>query len=486
MYGIEAIRSKFSYFMIGLLWINTALMGLLIFLLPASAVTGVFIIGLLSSAGATVLWALQKTSWLTRQVTSLVAIGHVMLLVIAFTGTPYQIDVHMYFFAALAIMAGWLDWRVVVSASVATTLHHLGVNALYASAVFPNGANLGRVLAHAVIVVVETGALAWMLETLRASMCKAEREQMASEAAKQEAERSNSQIAELTEKAETERRNTLLGISEKFEAKVASVLSQVAPAVAHLQQTAETMRHTTAGAGERSKNVVATSGKARSNIMTIADAAEAMRLSISTIREQASKSQNEAEMASQKAGEAAGTVAAMVAGAETISQVVDLIRSIAEQTNLLALNATIESARAGEAGKGFAVVAQEVKQLATQTAKATEEISAQIASIQQVSSSAQESMNSVVETIQASMEILVGLGHSIEDQLNATSSISQTVSDTVDDTRMLDGSVTGINDEINKTATQSETVINAASQVASHTEQLQNEMAEFVRIVRQA
>ena len=81
----------------------------------------------------------------------------------------------------------WLDWRVVVSASVATTLHHLGVNALYASAVFPNGANLGRVLAHAVIVVVETGALAWMLETLRASMCKAEREQMASEAAKLEA-----------------------------------------------------------------------------------------------------------------------------------------------------------------------------------------------------------------------------------------------------------------------------------------------------------
>ncbi|NRG17492.1 hypothetical protein HPQ64_07315 [Rhizobiales bacterium] len=486
MHGIEAIRARFAPFIIALLWLNTAIMAAAIFLFPNPNSTIVLVLSLALAIGGTALWAVQKSSWLTRQFTAVVAMGQVMLLVLDFAGTPYQIDVHMYFFATLAILAGWLDWRAILSASAVTIVQHLLLNTLYASAIFPEGANILRVLAHAAVVFLETGALVWMLETLRASMCKAEREQMAATDAKHAAEQSQERVESLTRQSDEDRRRAIAEISERFEAKVASVVSEVAPAVAELQKAAEAMRVKATGAGNGSRMVVETSNNTRSNVMTISESAESMRQAIATIREEANRSQTEAESASSKAGEAARTVSEMVASAETISQVVDLIRSIAEQTNLLALNATIESARAGEAGKGFAVVAQEVKQLATQTAKATEEISAQIASMQAVSSTAQESMNSVVDTIRNSMEILVGLGESIEGQLRATSEISDVVSVTVEDTRALDGSVGEIHKDISETAEQSESVISIATQLASHTTSLQDEVTDFVRIVREA
>lgn len=486
MLGIDAIRGRFAVIVVSMLWLNTIMMGVVAITHSSGSALTVLALGLLSTASATAIWLMRGTSWVTRQVTSVVAIGHVMLLVFDFAGGPYQIDMHMYFFATLAILSGWLDWRAVLSAALATVFHHLGLNFLYAYAVFPNGANIARVMLHAVIVIIETGALIWMVETLRTAMYQAEADRHEADAARLEAERSQSRIADLTREAEDERRKTIAEISGSFEAKVASVTDQVAPAVADLQAAAETMLATATGTGTRFEEVVSTSGQARSNIQAIAGAADGLRNSIATIREQATRSQGEAVSASRKAEEAARTVSEMVAGAETISQVVDLIRSIAEKTNLLALNATIESARAGDAGRGFAVVAQEVKQLATQTATATEEISAQIASIQQVSANAQGSMNQVVETIATSMQILTDLGRSIEEQLDATSEISDTVSRTVDETFTLDGSVGAIHSEIRDAATQSRTVIDAANLLSRHTGQLQAEMAEFVRMVRQA
>ena len=213
----------------------------------------------------------------------------------------------------------------------------------------------------------EVGAMAKALVVFRDNAVEARR-LAAAQVAEQEAKAAHAQRLEI--------------LLRGFEGKIGGVVGQLATAAAEMTRAAGTMTGATDQASERSEAVAAASEETSANVQTVATAAEELAASISEISRQVQQSAKVAQRAVRDAHGTSAVVGTLAEGAQRIGEVVELISGIAAQTNLLALNATIEAARAGDAGKGFAVVASEVKGLARQTAKATEEIAAQIAGIQ--------------------------------------------------------------------------------------------------------
>src|ERR1700754_445365 len=198
---------------------------------------------------------------------------------------------------------------------------------------------------------------------------------------------------------EAERRQAMVDLANRFKSSVGSVVNGVTAAATEMQATAKSMSSTADETSRQATAVAAASEQTTQNVQPVASATEELSASIGEITTQVTESTRIVGEAVHQANETNGKVQGLADAAQKIGDVVRLINDIAGQTNLLALNATIEAARAGEAGKGFAVVASEVKTLATQTAKATEEISAQITAVQNVTKDAVEAIEGITKTI---------------------------------------------------------------------------------------
>ena len=274
--------------------------------------------------------------------------------------------------------------------------------------------------------------------------------------------------AETQARAASDRRVAMENLAGDFERSVNGIVRSVSSAAAGMQSTAQSMTSTASDASARAANVSAASQSASSNVGTVAAAAEELSSSVTEISRQVARS---SEIASKAVGDAErtnATVQVLSTGAEKIGEVVKLIHSIAAQTNLLALNATIEAARAGESGRGFAVVASEVKALANQTAKATEEISGQVAAMQQSTSDAVTAINGITQTIAQMSEITSGISTSIEQQGEATREIARNI-------QSVAAGSSEINSHIGGVTTAAEATGKAAGDVLSNARELDNQ-----------
>ncbi len=319
----------------------------------------------------------------------------------------------------------------------------------------------------------ELGEMAGAVEEFKVqAVAKAERD-----AATQEAQNKASSAA---------RRAELIRFADEFETAVGAIVSNVSASAIQLEASAGTLTRTAETTQSLSSQVAGASEEASSNMQSVASATEELSASVDEIGRRVKQSSQIAQAAVRQAEQTDGRIGKLSRAAQEIGDVVKLITAIAEQTNLLALNATIEAARAGDAGRGFAVVASEVKSLASQTAKATDEISNHISGMQGATQESVAAIKEIGGTIGKISDIASTIASAVEQQSSATQEIARSVQNVAHGTEEAAASIMQVNRGATETGSASEEVLHSARTLSSESTRLREELDRFMANIRAA
>ncbi len=473
-----------------------------------------FIFSLIIAIAPIALYKLQGPSEFQRQVAGVSLVLFAALLVFQFRGHPWQIDAHMYFFAVLAVLAAYCDFKVIIVAAAVVAVHHIGLNFIIPAWLFPEGADFGRVVLHAVVVVLEVPSLIWLAYKLNEAFMstslaqkeahdQAEKAQQIAENAEnlkqqaeealasvQEKEEENTRLQALAEE-EKERsahaaQQTREGTAKDFEDTVMVLLNEMTDTINQVSDNAKNLINTTKSADVKIQAVSDSTQNMNANVNTVASSIEEMSATAQEISQQVGRTAEVAENASQISLKGEEALDELGKRSEEIQSVIQLINDIADQTNLLALNATIEAARAGEAGRGFAVVAGEVKNLAGQSAKATEEIETLINAITQASTQASNVNSQIVTIIDEVKQNSTGISAAVEEQSATTAETARAAQTTSDETNEVSRNADELLGVITQVREVSSITEGAVQSLMKYNQDLRSKSEEFIRSLKEA
>ena len=293
-------------------------------------------------------------------------------------------------------------------------------------------------------------------------------------------DRARRHMADLQEAAKQERGE----LADRFEANLAGTVKAVSDAAEKLEATAQDLSQRTGLASEQTAAASASAEQTSTTAQTVASSAEELTASIEEIRRQSADSTDSVEGVSREVETAKTAVSSLLEAASSVDRVVAFIRGIADQTNLLALNATIEAARAGEAGKGFAVVAGEVKALANQSAKATEDIASQIESMQAATKSTSNAIDSIAGQAERLSEMASTIAAAVEEQSQATGEISGNIQQSASGSREVSAAIGEIRDQVEFAGGSAEQMLASAGELKSRAVDLREQARQFLDRIR--
>lgn len=299
-----------------------------------------------------------------------------------------------------------------------------------------------------------------------------------------EVERMKRQEEENKVRAEQERRAMMLRLADDFQNKVGHVVQAVSAAAVEMTSQATALSAVAEEAERQATVVAAATDQASANVQSVASGTEELSASIAEITRQLRHSSETAHQTQEQAHGAREIIQALSESTQSIGEVVTLINDIANQTNLLALNATIEAARAGDAGKGFAVVANEVKNLANQTSRATEEIGRQITMVQDKTVNAVSAMEHIAVAVEKMNSVADAISSAMEQQEAATHEIAHNTQQVSMGSQEIASNITGVTEAAAETGNSAEQVLAAASELAEQSSVLKREVDDFINHIR--
>lgn len=428
-------------------------------------------------------WYLHRPILVIGLALAVALVGQTSILVYLLSGHPWQVEMHFYYFAILAMLSGFCDWRVLLTAAGLIAVHHLSLNFVLPSAVYPGGTDVLRVIVHAVIVVIETTMLVGIGYAIRVAFAEAEFARLEAERNAQTAKRAGvEQQKELA--ATTLRVEQVNDLLDRFQREMMDSTGILHRAAEELSADAENLNRAAAHANAQSVIAVVSSENTAMKIRFAAHAGEELAHTITEVGSNAAKSSHLANGAVGEAMRTNEAIGELAVAAQEIDNVTDLIAAIASQTNLLALNATIEAARAGEMGRGFAVVAQEVKALAGQTATATQDIGRRVAAMRQATGRSVEAIAAISGTIKELDVFSARIAAAVEQQAVAAREIAGNANSASSSVVEVGTAIVEIKTVADQAARAAGSLGTAATNVADQSKRIRDRVAAFAQTIQ--
>ncbi len=405
-------------------------------------------------------------------------VGQTSLLVFLMKGHPWQMEMHFYYFAVLAMLSGFCGWRTVTLTAGLIVAQHLGFNWLLPEALYSGGGDYQRVLLHAWVILVESVMLIAIGTIIRDAFGELDK-------TRAEAEQSATALAQAADAREvmltetTQRANETRALLDSFEHEMSGAIDALHASAAGLMGNADRLGASSAKTSAQVITVLAVSEETSRTVDMVAAAGHELSRTINEVGVSAAKSSALAAEAVAEAERTSMTMDEMAAVSAEIGAVTGLISGIAAQTNLLALNATIEAARAGEAGRGFSVVALEVKALANQTAKATQEIAQRVSAMQDTSNRSVVAIQAVSTKIHQLDQVAASIAQAVDEQVSGTEGIAANVSAAATGVGHVEKSIASIEQLTDTNAQDVMQVNTAAQQVALQTKRIRERVRAF-------
>ena len=422
--------------------------------------------------------ALRRPPQIVGLALAVALVGQTALLVFIFQGHSWQVEMHFYFFAVLAMLAGFCDVGVILTAAGLIAVHHLLFNALIPDALYPGGGDFPRMCVHVVIVVIEAAMLVMIARMNRASFATAtEAAAMAQDAVERLHDAGTALEAELA--SSQARADALETTLHAFRNEIAKNLDGLSVAVTSLDATADDF---SSAFGQTTTQATAVAKAADGATRRVSDVAAATREYLATmteIGEHAGLSARMGEKAVRDAETTTSTIEELLSMSARIDEATKIITGIATQTNLLALNATIEAARAGEHGRGFSVVAAEVKQLSVATMKAASSIADIVTTIQGSTKRSVGAVASIAASIRSLNDATAIIADAVQERVFVASGMAENVDNAAADVRKVATAIETIEAVSGRSCNGANLLRVAAGDIAGRTESIRRHVEIF-------